>query len=140
LKVAFDEHIPPALARALSALNLDGVSFCSARDYAPKEKPENDVPWVAAFSADGGEVIISGERQMRSLPEVQAGIAETGVIAFYLPPRWNQWDMPRRVAFVLAWFERIIAKAKGSKPGDAWMVPLGWEHGQFKPVKVETKL
>jgi hypothetical protein len=139
VKVAFDEHIPPALARALQALNLEGFEFHSAREFTPKTAAPSDVPWIAAFAADGGDVVISGERQMRSLPEVQAAIAETGVKSFYLPPRWNSWDMARRVAFVLAWWSRIVAKANDSKPGDAWMIPLGWEAGEFKRVKVESR-
>jgi hypothetical protein len=140
LKVAFDEHIPPALARALRALDLEGFEFHSAREFTTEARAPTDVPWIAAFAADGGEIVVSGERQMRSLPEVQAAIAETGVKSFYLPPRWNNWDMPRRVAYVLAWWDRIVSKAKESQPGDAWMVPTGWEHGEFKRVKVEERL
>jgi len=143
LKVAFDEHIPPALARALQALadagDLEDVEFCSARSYAPKKRPETDVPWVESFAKDGGIVIISGERQMRSIPEVQAGIAATGVISFYVPPKWNQWDMARRVAFILAWWTRIVAKAKQSARGDAWVIPPGWGGGEFRRVRVETR-
>jgi hypothetical protein len=143
LKVAFDEHIPPALTRALQALadadDLEDVEFCSARKYAPTKKPDTDIPWIEAFAADGGTVLISGERQMRSIPEVQAGIRETGVISFYAPPSWNRFDMARRVAFILAWWERIVEKAKDSKPGDAWIIPLGWGTGEFRRVKVETK-
>lgn len=143
MKVAFDEHIPPALARALQALadagDLEDVQFCSARDYAPKSKPDTDVPWIQAFAADGGNVLISGERQMRAIPEVHAGIRETGVVSFYVPPSWNHFDMARRVAFILAWWGRIVAKAKDSQPGDAWIIPLAWGASAFRRVKVETK-
>ena len=40
-----------------------GCEFCTALDYeSATEKSERDVPWLTAFAADGGDVVVSGGR------------------------------------------------------------------------------
>ncbi|MEQ1801792.1 MAG: hypothetical protein ABL989_07720 [Gammaproteobacteria bacterium] len=140
MKVALDEHVPPAVGRGLVAMLTAGgdgaVTIVLAKDYATGQPAPDDVPWITKFAADGGTVIISGDKAIRSVPEVQRAVAETGVIAFYLPSRWNHWDMARRSAFILSWWERILAKARESESGSAWIIPAGWEDGAFREVTV----
>ena len=83
---------------------------------------------------DGGELIISGDKKMRSVPEVHAAIAESGAKVYYLPTQWNTWPMAKRTAFILNWWERIVTHAATASRGDCWIVPAGWESGEFRKV------
>lgn len=71
MKVAFDEHIPPAMAQAFERFaqerqfrkSLGGIIIVKARDYAPQVGDSDfvqgsDVPWIRRFAKDGGRFII----------------------------------------------------------------------------------
>jgi PIN domain-containing protein len=137
LKVALDEHIPPALIEALQSLarggEISGHILCSARDYSPGPRAPSDIPWIRRYMDDGGEILISGEVKMRSMPEYRAGISASGAKAYYLPRRFNQWDMARRTGFILSWWTRIVEHAATVEPGECWIIPNGNE-GNFRKV------
>jgi hypothetical protein len=140
VKVAFDEHVPPALFSAFSALQdhtgLEGCEIVGARSYSPGPGAKDDIPWIEAFAKDGGKVIVSGEKKMRSSPYVQRAIQESGVVAFFLPPAWNTWDMYSRTAFILKWWKRMVKHAQISSAGTLWIIPANWTTGEFESVKI----
>ena len=63
MKVAFDEHVPTALVRALQSFAEErqfkrlsgGYEICKAVDYAPAKVDEDyikksDVPWIKRYA------------------------------------------------------------------------------------------
>jgi hypothetical protein len=90
LKIAFDEHIPQAIAEAFKALQGENAilrcEIVSARDYAVP-RAESDVPWLQRFAADGGKVVISGDAKMRGKLHEQRALAAAGFVVIFLARR-----------------------------------------------------
>ena len=89
MKVAFDEHIPPALVHAFQAFANEwkfrqltgGLAVEKAKDYAPKPGDEdylkgNDVPWIRRFAKGGGKIIITGDTEMISVPHERLALLQ----------------------------------------------------------------
>lgn len=139
MKIAFDENMPLALVRTFRTLARDkafrrtfgNLQIVSAIDYTPKTDdddylPKNDVPWLTRYKKSRGRIFISGDTKMPDIPHELAAIEELGLIAFFLPPKWNGWKFPRKTALVFAWMERIISQAETAKPGMLFRIPNDW--------------
>ena len=139
MKIAFDENMPRALVRTFRTLARDKgfqrtfgkIQIVSAKDYTPKPDdedylPGNDVPWLTRYRKSRGRVFISGDTAMPDVPHELKAIEELGLIAFFMPPRWNNWRFPRKSALIFAWLERIIEHAKIARPGTLHRVPNDW--------------
>jgi hypothetical protein len=127
LKIAFDEHIPPEMAGPVKALLEDGIELeiVLAKDYADPPA-SSDVPWLVKFAADGGRVVLTGDKEMRSRLDEQAALRELGLVVFFFPPAWNNWNMTDKCAFLLKWWPAIVAKAQESSPSDFWEMKASW--------------
>lgn len=137
MKIALDQNLPPKLVGVITGLYEDGErhDVCSSKKYEPQIKTP-DLMWIQAFVADGGQVIISGEREMRSVPHVQKGIAETGVIAYFVPTAWNAFKMEDKAGHLLIWWNRIVGHAATAPAGSLWLIPPS-QSGPFKPITYE---
>jgi hypothetical protein len=110
------------------------VQVVKARDYSDPPTT-SDVPWLVKFAGDGGRVVVTGDRHMRSRLDEQAALKELGLIVFFFPSAWNNWNMTDKCAFLLKWWPSIVAKAQQSKPQDFWEMKLSWtQTGEFKNV------
>jgi len=110
------------------------IDVVMARDYA--EPPaKSDVPWLCKFAADGGRVVVTGDKRMRSRLDEQAALRELGLIVFFFPNAWNSWPMTDKCAFLLKWWPAILSKAEQSKPREFWEMKLSWtQAGDFRHV------
>lgn len=142
MKIAFDEHVPPGIVRVLQNLVdeglIEGVEICSAKDYAPANwTPEmgekSDVPWLRRFAKDGGQVVITGDKRMRTKPHERLALG--GFVAFMFHPRWNHLDALERSAVLMHWWNRIVETAQQSKPGSFWEIPYSWSAGELVDVE-----
>lgn len=105
MKIAFDEHIPPEMVIPVKGLlqkKVVGLEIVIARDYADPPA-SSDVPWLTKFAADGGRVVVTGDRTMRSRLDEQAALKDLGLIVFFFPAPWNDWSMTDKCAFLLKW-------------------------------------
>ena len=138
MKIAFDENIPPVLVKVFCALAREGnilkADIVSAREYAvPAAK--SDVPWLEAFAKDGGKVVISGDKGMRSNLHEQQALRDAGFLVFFFEPRWNQQDPFTKSAILLKWWpaiQRAIRKTK--KAGQFFEIPFAWNTDELKVV------
>ena len=132
--------MPLALVRTFRTLAKDKgfrrtfgrLKIVSAIDYTPKidDKdylPKNDVPWLTRYRKSRGRIFISGNTAMPDVPHELRAIEELGLIAFFLPPKWNNWRFPRKSAMIFVWLERVIAQAQTSKPGSLYRIPNDWQ-------------
>jgi PIN like domain len=150
LKIAFDEHIPPAVARVFLALAAErqlrratgNFTIHSARDYAPKPTDldyvkGSDVPWVTRFARDGVKVIISGDVNMRRLPHEKLALYQNNFIVFFFETQWNEWLFFRKSALLLFWWPKIVDKIRTGKPRTFWIIPCDWKiDGELKDASL----
>lgn len=153
MKVAFDEHVPPALVRVLQALanerqfrNLTGgLEVEKARDYAPSPSDcdylkGNDVPWIRRFSRAGGKVIISGDAEMMRQPHERLALIEEKMIVIFFQSKWSQWRFYRKCAFIFCWWPRIIEVVKNADDATFWRVPSSFaEDAKIAPLPTEDQ-
>jgi hypothetical protein len=139
LKVAFDEHVPPALAKVFIALakerpiqKISGdLTLERAGDYAPKPKDgdyirNSDVPWLDRFAETGGHAIISGDVRMRRRPHERLALYQHGLIVVFFEGQWGSWNFFRKTALMVHWWPEICQKIKGAEKGTFWVVPSAW--------------
>jgi hypothetical protein len=138
LKIAFDEHVPIDIAKALKALGGDRkllrVSIVSARDYATSMRATSDVPWLQKFAKAGGKVVVSGDAKMRGRLHEQRALCEAGFMVFFLERKWNQLRSYDKCAMIIRWWPEILLKIEASQPGQFFQVPCTWNTTAMKEV------
>lgn len=109
-----------------------------AKDYYPRPADKdyqrrNDAPWVRRFSAAGGNVVISGNTKMKSVPHERLALVEEGVVVIFFESRWNNWPFFSKCSLLLHWWPVVIKQLKTAKPGSFWHIPATWpEPGKGK--------
>jgi hypothetical protein len=139
LKVAFDEHVPIALAKVFVTLAKErpirrvsgDLIFEKAADYAPKigEKDyikKGDVPWLDRFSEAGGHAVISGDTKMRERVHERLALYQHGFVVIFFEAQWGTWNFFRKTALMLHWWEPICDKIKRGERATFWAVPAAW--------------
>lgn len=143
MKIAFDEHIPPAMARIFQFLAKDdrrfrhltgGLNLVMARDYAPSFGDvdyigRSDEPWIRRFAKDGGTVIISGNTKMQREPHERLALIDEGMIVLFFGRQWTQWKFNSQTALLLHWWPVVVETIKQAKPATFWHIPSNWEIG-----------
>ena len=75
---------------------------------------------ITAFAKDGGDAIISADRDFLTLePQVNA-VFDTGLRIIHLPRKWSGARGYLQAAHVLQWWARIEKKLKEMKPGECY--------------------
>jgi len=147
LKVAFDEHVPTAIAKAFIAFVKEravqriskGLIWETAADYAPKQsdndyRRRSDVPWLDRFAAAQGHAVISGDVKMRRRPHEKLALYQHGFVVIFFEHQWSEWNFFKKSALMLWWREEIATKIKTADKGTFWIVPCSWpaKDGQLR--------
>ena len=140
MKVAFDEHVPPALVRALQSFANEsqfkrltgGYEITKAKDYAPRDSDTDfeagsDVPWVKRYAADGGQIIISGDVMMMSRSHERLALLEAGLIVCFFTPQWSSWKFNRKCALLINWWPVIVKTMATAEKSTFWQIPSNWQ-------------
>lgn len=137
MKIAFDENIPPVMVKVFQTLAAEGnilkAEIVSARDYVVTTGL-GDVPWLQRFAKDGGKVVISGDKKMRSNPHERLALAEAGFITFMFAPKWGEANSFTKCAMLLHWWPKIQQYIEKSKRGQCWEIPFSWAATGLKEV------
>jgi len=140
LKVAFDEHVPPALVIVFQTLAkegfLTGCEFVAARDYHHAGDPkDDDRPWLKRYAAAGGRVVITADRKMRGRLHERAALMQAGFVVLFLGPAWHEFDRMGKVASLIRWWPRMERHAALAPASTFWVVPCNWQlAGDFEEV------
>ena len=139
MKIAFDENMPAAMVRTFQTLAaekrfrhmLKGGKIVSAISYTPKLNDsdyvaKSDVPWMRRFRDDGGRALVSGNTRMPEVPQELLAIQQLGLVAFFFPHKWNNWNFFRKSAFLLVQWERVIDQARVAKRGTLFRMQDDW--------------
>ncbi|WP_131800228.1 hypothetical protein [Methylobacterium indicum] len=153
MKIAFDEHVPTALVRALQSFAderqfkrlTDGYKITKARDYAPGESDADfeagsDVPWVKRYAADGGQIVISGDVTMMSRSHERLALLEAGLIVCFFTPQWSNWKFNRKCALLINWWPVIVKTMASADKATFWQIPSNWqEDGKLISLPTDDK-
>lgn len=106
MRIRADEHVAEAIIRAVREIALrDGWTLDSV--VSAEQSGRSDVHWITEFMADGGDVILSADRDfLESPPQVDA-VFRTGAKVIHLPPKWGQAKGVMQAAHILMWWARI---------------------------------
>lgn len=122
MKIVIDENLPPALARALSALFAGEHEITHIRDrYGPSVK---DVVWIPELSREGNWVIISGDRGIRRKNAEHAAFRASRLIGFFLSAGLNKAPLVKKAERILALWSNIETFATRSRPGSMYELPM----------------
>lgn len=139
MKIAFDENVPFGMVRVFQALanerklrrEMGDFKVLSAQDYTPKLTDKDyvkasDVPWLERFAADGGRVVVSGDRAMLDRPHELLALRQGGFIVVIFEANWSRWDFFRKSSLLLHYWGVIAKTVRKSKSGTLWCVPGHW--------------
>jgi len=122
-KVALDVNIPLRLVRMLnSGFQDQGFEFIWEPEFANAADP--DEHWAVAFRRFGGEVVISGDKNIAKRPHQILAFQDNDLICFFCEHTWASQDMTFKCAHLLMWWTRIQAALATAKPKDCWWVPM----------------
>ena len=130
MKIAFDENIPKAMVDTFRELankdHLTGESIHWARDYTLPGEKDDDRPWMRRFAADGGDVIITGDKRIRSRLHEQQVYMECGFVLYMFRSTWSDWDFKSKSGFLLRWWDTIHDHASSAPRPSCWEIPTTW--------------
>jgi PIN like domain len=148
LKVVFDQNVPIGLVRVLQTFAKEhqfrkisgNFEIKAAADYTPQPgdddyRPNNDVPWLKRFADAGGNVVISGDTNMKSRAHERLALIEGGFVVIFFEPQWSNWKFWRKCALLIHWWPVIAAKIRRAKKASFYHVPCNWtEDGKLRWV------
>jgi hypothetical protein len=115
-----------------------GFEFLWEPDFAAANAP--DEAWSAAFRRFGGEIVISGDKNLAKRPHQILAFMETGLVGFFLDRKWSGQDMTFKAAHLIMWWPRIQGHLAACKARDCWWVPMGLRTGDFTRVQLPTRI
>ena len=135
IKVALDANVPPRLVRMLeSGYSGQGFEFLWVPDLVPANT--EDEYWAGAFRRFGGQIVVSGDKNIAKKPHQISAFKENDLICFFCDKKWSEQDNTYKASHLIYWWPQIQLKFEESSPKDCWWVPMGIREQPFKPVKV----
>jgi hypothetical protein len=123
LRIRADEHVAPAIVRAINEIAL-GEGFELTSVLKEGFKGSTDVHWITAFAADGGEAILTADTDfLKQPPQVQA-VERTGLRVIHLPAGWANANGAVQAGHLLLWWHRIEAQLVAMRPRECYTTPF----------------
>lgn len=137
-KVAIDVNIPRRAVRLLNTgFGDQGFEFIFESDFAPA--PATDEFWAAAFRRFGGQIVLSGDKNIAKRPHQILAFQENDLICFFCDRRWASTDGAYKLAHLIYWWPRVQAQIDRSKPRDCWWIPMAIQADHaFRKVEIPT--
>jgi hypothetical protein len=122
VKVLFDEHLPPTLARAFHALFAGEHEIIHLRQkFGPRV---TDIEWIDALNRDGRWIIISADRRItRNRAELHA-FRKSKLIGFFMAPALYKSKVTKQAERLLALWEGIADLATRMEGGAMFELPM----------------
>ncbi len=125
MKILLDENLPALLAESVQILARDEPY--EVHHVIPwLGAGTSDVNWIKAVGREGGWIAITNDHHIRTRPHEIAAWRQHGVIGFVLPKMFNQFPFWTKAAYLIRWWETIVASAAVAQPGDMYFVPAQW--------------
>jgi hypothetical protein len=105
LRVALDENLPPALARALAALFEGDHEVIHLRiRFGPGLK---DVEWIDALSREGRWAVISADRRITKVKAERQAFQSSNLVGFFLSAGLAKSKATKQMERLLALWETM---------------------------------
>jgi hypothetical protein len=132
LKVLFDHNISPKIARALSELFHGQHEIHALKD---KFSPETqDVEWIKALSAEGGWVVVSGDRRITRNKTEYNAFRSSSLVGFFLAPSLQKAGTIKQMERILAQWNNIEQQVALVRGGGMFELQMkGVQFSQLKP-------
>jgi hypothetical protein len=137
LKIRCDEHVSPKIVASVRDLALSpGWELSSVREVG--HGGDDDPHWITKFASEGGEGILTADRDFISLePQVNA-VFDTGMRVILMPKQWGMAKGYLQAAHILQWWRRIELKLEEMRARECWRPEWNIrETGSIKPVKID---
>lgn len=138
-KVALDANVPERLVAMLnSGFRDQGFEFIWEPSFAlPNAEDEH---WAAAFRRFGGEIIITGDKNIAKRPHQILAFQENDLICFFCEGTWSSQDLTFKCSHILMWWMRIQSYLVTAKAKDCWWIPMSLRDGPLKKVVLPKRL
>ena len=125
MKFLLDENLPEVLSDGLQILSTG--ELYEVHHVIPRfGRGTLDVNWLQAAGKEGGWVVITNDHHIKSRPHEIAAWRQHQITGFVLPKQFNQMTFWTKTAFLLRWWEEIVAAAREAKAGSMFPIPSKW--------------
>lgn len=122
MRIRADEHVAQAIVAAVRDISLSpGWILDSVREAG--QCGSSDVHWITAFMNDGGDAILSADRDFLENPPQVDAVFRTGARVIHLPPKWGTAKGQLQAAHILMWWDRIEKCVAAMKPRECFRPP-----------------
>jgi hypothetical protein len=111
-----------------------GFEFIYENEFAAPNSP--DEHWAYSFKRFGGQVVLSGDKNIAKRPHQIIAFKDNDLICFFCEARWASMDLPFKIAHIIYWWPNMQTRIGLSKPGDCWWVPMPIGPGEFRVAEV----
>lgn len=135
--VRADEHVSPSIVDAIQRIALSpGWEISSTLRVGDRGK--SDVHWITKFASEGGDAILSADRDFLTLePQVNA-VFDTGLRVIHLPSKWGSATRYLQAAHILQWWKRIEKSISSMKPRECYSPKWNIvETGELKKITID---
>lgn len=136
MKIRADEHVSPVIVESIREIALSRDWEISSI-HGVKDEGLADVHWITKFANEGGDAILSADRDFVSLePQINA-VFDTGLKVILLPPKWGNAKGYLQAAHLLQWWPRVEQKLREMKKRECYRPDWNIrETGELKKVKI----
>jgi hypothetical protein len=135
VKIRADEHVSPPIVRFIRELALSpGWELSSVREVG--HGGDGDVTWVTKFAREGGDAILSADKDFFRRPQQMVAVCDAGLRVVHMPPKWANSSRNMQASHILFWWEKIESTLSASRPRQCWRVPWGFSGTALTLVKV----
>jgi len=137
LRIRADEHVAPAIVRAVNDIALgEGFELTSVLNAG--FAGASDVHWISAFAADGGDAILTADTDFLKLPPQVMAVQRTGLRVIHLPSSWANGKRAMQAGHLLIWWRRIETQLAATKPRECFTMPFNVsEDAEMKRVPLD---
>jgi hypothetical protein len=137
--VALDVNMPKRLVRLLNTgFGSQGFEFVYETEFA--DARDEDGFWATAFRRFGGEVVLSGDKNIAKKPHQIIAFKENELICFFCDKRWGNQDAIYQVAHMMFWWPRIQTHLDDCNARDCWWVPMAIRDEAFRKVELPANV
>ncbi|MCA3564977.1 MAG: DUF5615 family PIN-like protein [Methylocystis sp.] len=138
MRIRADEHVSPEIVKAVRDLILS-PDWGFDHVYDAGDRGSDDVHWITKFANDGGDAILTADKDFIQKPPQVMAVFNTGVKVVHLPPRFCNARGYLQAAHILCWWPRIEIQVVRMKPRECYQPEwnVSGETGKFKKVDID---
>jgi hypothetical protein len=122
VKVLLDHNLSPRLARALNELFGEHHEVVSLREKFPPNTSDTD--WIAALSAEGGWVVVSGDRSIARTRAEYEAFRASKLLGFFLSRSLQKATVQTQMSRLLQLWDGMEALSKTARSGSMFELPM----------------